>query len=79
MLLMLSSDVQQMNPYVVGNIIHHVTNYCSQGLPGRAIGIGAAETFDLRDDIEGLNAGITMKKYREGEAKDLMEFFGQRP
>lgn len=76
---MLLSDVQQMNPYVVGNIIHDVTNLCSQGLPGRAIAIGAAETFDLRDDIEGLNAAITMKKYLEGEAKDFMKFFGQRP
>ncbi len=45
---------------------------------GRALGVGAAETFDLRDDIEGLNAGIVMKEYLEGEAKDFMEFFGQR-
>ena len=45
---------------------------------GRALAIGAAETFDLRDDLEGLNAGITMKEYLEGEAKDFMAFFGIR-
>ena len=45
---------------------------------GRAIAIGANETFDLRDDLEGLNGGFTMKEYLEGEAKDFMEFFGQR-
>lgn len=45
---------------------------------GRALAIGAAETFDLRDDLEGLNAGIKMKEYLQGEAKDFMEFFGQR-
>ncbi|KAK4693766.1 hypothetical protein P7C71_g3692, partial [Lecanoromycetidae sp. Uapishka_2] len=45
---------------------------------GRALGVGAEETFDLRDDIEGLNAGIVMKQYREGEAKNFMEFLGQR-
>ena len=54
-------------------------NICSQDLPGRAIAVGAAETFDLRDDIEGLNAGIMMKKYLEGEARDFMILFGQRP
>ena len=54
-------------------------NLCSQDLPGRAIAIGAAETFDLRDDIEGLNAGIMMKQYLEGEAKEFMKLFGQRP
>ncbi|KAL2036454.1 hypothetical protein N7G274_010821 [Stereocaulon virgatum] len=48
-------------------------------ISGRALGIGAAETFDLRDDIEGLNAGIVMKDYLEGEAKGFMKFFGQRP
>ena len=45
---------------------------------GRAIAIGATEAFDLRDDLEGLNGGIKMKDYLEGEAKDFMEFFGQR-
>ena len=40
--------------------------------------MGAAKTFDLRDDLEGLNAGIEMKGYLEGEAKEFMEFFGQR-
>lgn len=44
---------------------------------GRALAIGAAETFDLRDDVEGLDAGIMMKEYLQGEAKDFMEFFGQ--
>ncbi len=68
-----------MSPYVVGNSSHDVTSLCLQDLPGRAIAIGAAETFDLRDDIEGLNAGIMMKKYLEGEAKDLMKLSGQRP
>ena len=54
-------------------------NLCSWDLLGRALAIGAAETFDLRDDIEGLNAGIMMKQYLEGEAKDFMKLFGQRP
>ena len=54
-------------------------NLCSQVLLGRAIAIGAAETFDLRDDIKGLNAGIMMKEYLDGEAKDFMKLFGQRP
>ncbi len=45
---------------------------------GRALGVGATETIDLRDDIEGLNAGIVMKEYLEGEARDFMKFFGQR-
>ena len=45
---------------------------------GRALAIGAKETFDLRDDLEGLNAGIMMKEYMEAEAKGFMEFFGQR-
>ena len=55
------------------------SNLCSQDLLGRAIAIGAAETFDLRDDIEGLNAGIMMKQYLEGEAKEFMKLNGQRP
>ena len=37
------------------------------------------ETFDLRDDIEGLNAGIVMKEFLEGEAKGFMQMFGERP
>ena len=45
---------------------------------GRALAIGATETFDLRDDLEGLNAGIVMKEYLAGEAKEFMEFFDQR-
>lgn len=48
------------------------------GMAGRALAVGAAETFDLRDDIEGLNAGVMMKEYLEGEAKEFMKFFGQR-
>jgi len=46
---------------------------------GRAIAVGATETFDLRDDIEGLNGGLVMKDYLKGEAKDFMAFLGQRP
>ena len=45
---------------------------------GRALAIGAAETFDLRDDLEGLNAGIKMKEYLEGEAREFMKYIGQR-
>ena len=45
---------------------------------GRALAIGAAETFDLRDDLEGLNSGIKMKEYVQGEAKEFLKFFGQR-
>ena len=40
--------------------------------------MGAAQTFDLRDDIEGLNSGIVMNEYLEGEAKEFMQLFGQR-
>ncbi len=46
---------------------------------GRALGIGAAQTFDLGDDLEGLNAGLAMKAFLEGEAKGFMELFNQRP
>ncbi|KAL8793650.1 MAG: hypothetical protein Q9195_003802 [Heterodermia aff. obscurata] len=46
---------------------------------GRALGIGAVKTIDMRDDIEGMNAGIVMKEYLEGEAKGFMLLFGQRP
>ena len=48
------------------------------GVIGRALAVGAERTFDLRDDVEGLNAGVEMKGYLEGEAKGFMEFFGQR-
>lgn len=46
---------------------------------GRAIGIGAAQTSNMRNEIESLNAGIVMKEYSDGEAKDFMKLFGQRP
>ncbi|KAL6720613.1 hypothetical protein ACLMJK_002538 [Lecanora helva] len=46
---------------------------------GRAIAVGATQPYDLNDDIEGMNAGIVMKDYLEGEAKEFMAFFGQRP
>lgn len=46
---------------------------------GRALAVGAVDTFDLGDDLEGLNAGPTMKSYLEGEAKGFMELFNQRP
>lgn len=45
---------------------------------GRALAIGAAETFDLRDDLEGLNGGIKTKEYVDSEAKGFLEFSGQR-
>ena len=47
-------------------------------MSGRALAVGATEIFDLRDDLEGLNAGIKMKEYLEGEAKKFVDFFGQR-
>ena len=48
------------------------------GWVGRALAVGAERTFDLWDDLAGLNAGVEMKGYLEGEAKGFMEFFGQR-
>lgn len=47
--------------------------------PGRALGVGAVKTIDMKDDLEGLNAGVVMKDYLEGEAKGFMLLFGQRP
>ena len=35
---------------------------------GRVL-LGAAETSDLGDDLDGLDAESTVKKYVEGEAK----------
>ena len=34
--------------------------------------------MDMRDGIGGLNAGIVMKEYMEGEAKGFMLFSGVR-
>ncbi|MCJ1280479.1 hypothetical protein MMC21_008307 [Puttea exsequens] len=63
----------------VGDVVSAVVRCAvDDGICGRAIAVGAAETFDLRDDIEGLNAGVEMKKYLEAEAEGLMKHFGQR-
>lgn len=40
---------------------------------GRALLVGAAETTDLGDDGEGLDAGPAMKAYVGGEAKGFWE------
>lgn len=37
---------------------------------GRALAVGAAESLELRDNIEGLNAS-------KGEAKGFMKLLGQ--
>ena len=37
---------------------------------GRVLAVGAAETLDLGDDIEGLDTS-------KGEAKEFMKLFGQ--
>ncbi|KAG7009329.1 5'-hydroxyaverantin dehydrogenase [Physcia stellaris] len=50
-----------------------------ESIYGRALAIAPVKTFDLRDDIEGLNAGIVMKEFLEGEAKGFMQMFGERP
>lgn len=68
-----------MIPFVVRTGSLTLIKYHSYRLLGRAIAVGATEAIDLRDDIEGLNAGIVMKEYLKGEAKEFMAFFGQRP
>ncbi|MCJ1247883.1 hypothetical protein MMC30_005098 [Trapelia coarctata] len=44
-----------------------------RGIYGRALLVGAAETVDLGDDHEGLDAGPVVKAYVEGEAKGFWE------
>ena len=40
---------------------------------GRALCVAATQTFDLRDDAEGIDAGLMMKEYHEGEIKGFSE------
>ena len=42
---------------------------------GRAIGVGASETYDMRDDAEGMDGGMVMKEFWSGEmegCEDMM-------
>ena len=42
---------------------------------GRALAVGAAETFDLQDDPEGGNSSPVVKEYLATEGKKFVEFF----
>ena len=47
---------------------------------GRALAIGASTTFDLEDDLQGLNAGQVMRDFiLQGEGGPFEEMLGQRP
>ena len=79
MLRMPSFSAQQTSLLAVSDGLNAVYTLVTETIiKGRALGVGATETFDLRDDIEGLNGGIVMKQYVEGEAKGFMEHFGMR-
>ena len=47
---------------------------------GRALAVGATKTFDLEDDLVGLNSGkITAELHKTAEVKNLAHLLRQRP